>query len=177
MDVDKCFDKRDSSMPKRRRDDDCGSNGASASKKRKRKGRGKRSGGGAGRGEGDLKKARGASETRDGDEGDDKDFEKGDACPSALGRDDNHHGLGKVSSNASTRIIASSASLALELRKEEDGDDSKFASSFTDKEFDNANVLQRAQLESSDVENAVPKQKPMPANAESNGESFLSQTR
>lgn len=198
MDVDKWFDKRDASMPKRRRDDDRVSYGASSSRGRGR-GRGTRPGGGGGgrgggRGGGDLKKAsRQAFGTSDDDEDDDKDwFEKRDVSRPAFGRDNAQHRPGKKSSNASavgTRpggfskmgSTASSACLALELSddEDEDDDDNEFASGSDDEEIDTANILQRAQPMSSDVEKSVtkPKTKLMPTGAESNGESYLSQTR
>ncbi|GLJ36945.1 hypothetical protein SUGI_0747240 [Cryptomeria japonica] len=186
IDVDKWFDKRDGSMPKRRRDGDWVSNGASASSKGR--GRGTRPG------EGDWKKAsRRALETSDDDEDDDNDrFEKRDVSRSALGRDNTYQRLGKKNSNASTigkrpseffkkGSAASSASLALELSEDEDEDDddgdSEFASNSDDEEFDAANVLQRSQPKSSDAEKSAPKPKPMPTNAESKGESYLSLTR
>ncbi|GLJ36946.1 hypothetical protein SUGI_0747280 [Cryptomeria japonica] len=179
-------------MPKRRRNDDRGSKGASASKRRRGRGRGP----GVGY---SIKASRRALQTSN-DVEDDKNnsFEKEDVSRSALGRDNTHQTLGKENLTGCAAgkrpreyfergaffkeaSPASSASPALEFSededKDEDDDGGEFAFNSDDEEFDAANVLQRSQQKSSDAEKLAPKPKPMPTNGQSNGESFLSQTR
>lgn len=161
MDVDKWFDKRDGSMPKRRREDNRGSNGASVSSR----GRGKPSG--ARPGGGDLKKAFSrAVETSDDDEEDTDLFEKREVSRSALRKGKNQQKPGMKNTNvlptgARSQGFYRKESAVMELSEDEDDDDD-------DVEF-------ASKLNVSEV--SAPKPKDMPTNAESNGESYLGQTR